>query len=64
VAGVTAAGLIVTGIVLALVLARELVRLRADGSAQQGRSHLDTAIPPALVAWAGLVIARLADYLG
>ena len=58
----TIAGLIVTGLVLAIVLARELVRLRADDGG--GRGRLDTLLPPALLVWAALVAVRLADYLG
>jgi hypothetical protein len=59
----TAVGLIVTGLVLALLAVREVVRVGAGGVTPFGWRRLDRAILPAVAAWAVLTAVQLADYL-
>lgn len=60
----TAVGLIVTGLVLALLGVREVVRVGAGGVTPVRWRSLDRAILPAMVVWAVLTGIQLADYLG
>jgi hypothetical protein len=58
----TAAGLIMTALVISLLVAREVVRLRAPEPLRTG--PFTYAISVSAAVWAVLVVIRLADYLG
>ncbi len=60
----TATGLIVTALVLALLGVREVVRVGAGGITPLRWRRLDWAVLPAVAVWAVLTGIQLAEYLG
>lgn len=59
----TAAGLIVTALVVVLLVMRELARIGVAGPATVPARRLDELLPPLLFIWFVLTAVRVASYL-